>query len=113
MDKDDRSILYLNDQGAERLAIAIVKQAADEYERVLRMMLRKPPDSEMKKLKALKSENERFFLSSWCEVLLQLTDGQTLMKQIQKNAVKKEKERAEKKLKKAKEGLSDRIRKGD
>ena len=113
MDKDDRSILHLNDQGAERLAIAIVKQAADEYERVLRMMLRKPSDSEMKKLKALKSENERFFLSSWCEVLLQLTDGQTLMKQIQKNAVKKEKERAEKKLKKAKEGLSDRIRKGD
>ena len=110
MDKDDRSILHLNDQGAERLAIAIVKQAADEYERVLRMMLRKPPDSEMKKLKALKSENERFFLSSWCEVLLQ---GQTLMKQIQKNAVKKEKERAEKKLKKVKEGLSDRIRKGD
>ena len=34
------------------------------------------------------------------------------MKQIQKNAVRKEKERVQKKLEKAKKGLADKIRKG-
>lgn len=109
----DKGLLMLNDQGAERLAIAIVRQAADDYERVLMQMLRKPTPGEMRVLKAKKTENERFFLSPWCDELLQLTDGQTLMKQIQKNAVRKEKERVQKKLEKAKKGLEDRIRKGE
>lgn len=107
-----QNMLYLNDDGAQRLAIAIVKQAADDYERTLMQMLRKPPSAEMKTLKNRKAENERFFLSEWCDVLLQHTDGKTLMKQIQKNAVRKEKERVEKKLKKAKDKLSEQIRKG-
>ena len=108
----DRGLLMMNDQGAERLAVAIVKQAADDYERVLMQMLRKPTPAEMKTLKEKKAENEKFFLSPWCDALLQLTDGRTLMKQIQKNAVRKEKERVQKKLEKAKKGLADKIRKG-
>ena len=111
-DRDSKAPLILDNDGAERLAIAIVKQAADDYERTLMEMLRKPSPAEMKKLQAKKAENERFFQSEWFDVLVQHTDGKRLMKQIQKNAVRKEKERVEKKLKKAKDKLEGQIRKG-
>ena len=104
--------IILTNEGSERLAIAIVKQACDDYESTLMKMLRKPSESEMRKLKVMKAEAEEFFLSPWCEMLLQQSDGRAIMKQVQKNAVRKEKERVEKKLKKAKEKLTDQIQKG-
>lgn len=105
--------LILDPDGAERLAIAIVKQAADDYEKALREMLRHPAADKMRKLKEEKAECEVFFLSPWFEMLVTQTDGKALMVQIQKNAVRKERERMKQKLEKAKKKMSKKIQKGE
>ena len=103
----------IDNEAAERLAIAIVKQAADDYEKTLRKMLRHPSPEAMRKLKQDKAENEKFFLSSWFEMLVNQTDGRALMMQIRKNAAAKEKQRLEMKLKKAKEKTAKKMQKGE
>lgn len=110
--KSQQGALILDSDGAERLAVAIVKQAADDYERTLMKMLRKPPKPAMKKLMEEKAETERFFLSPWFEVLVDI-DGRRLMKQIQRNAVTKEKKRVEAKLEKARKQMEKKMQKGE
>ena len=112
-DKREQHNLILDNDGAERLAIAIVKQAADDYEHTLRKMLRHPTFDAMRKLKEKKAECESFFLSPWFEMLVNQTDGKALMKQIQKNAVRKEREAMEQKLEKAKKKMSKKMQKGE
>lgn len=107
------SCRIIDNEAAERLAIAIVKQAADDYENMLRKMLRHPSPEAMRKLKQEKAENEKFFLSPWFGMLVSQTDGRALMAQIQKNAASKEKQRLEKKVKKAREKMAKRMQKGE
>jgi len=106
-----KKAIILDDSGTERLAVAIVKQACDDYEKTLRQMLRKPSPTVLRSLKEEKAEQERFFLSPWFETLVDI-DGRWLMKKLQKNAVDKEKARVEAKLKKAKDKVSKRMKKG-
>ena len=106
-----KKAVILDDSGTERLAVAIVKQAFDDYEKVLRQILRKPSPAVLRSLKEEKAEQERFFLSPWFETLVDI-DGRWLMKKLQKNAVDKEKARVEAKLKKAKDRVSKRMKKG-
>ena len=106
-----KNAVILDDSGTERLAVAIVKQACDDYEKVLRQMLRKPSPAVLRSLKEEKAEQEQFFLSPWFETLVDI-DGRWLMKKLQKNAVDKEKARVEAKLKKAKDKVSKRMKKG-
>ena len=101
--------LELSDAGTERLAIAIVKQACDDYEKVLRQLLRKPPELKKRDLLIQKAEQEAFFTSPHFDVLVTQTDGKALMRQIQKNAVTKEHKRVEEKLKKAKAKMAKKM----
>lgn len=109
----------LSDEGAQRLAVAIVKQAADDYEKALRELLRNPTGNKRRELLSIKAENEKFFRSPWYEMLVDI-DGERLIRQIQQNAVRKEKERVKAKLEKARKeaaGKSDKneeakVRKG-
>ena len=98
---------------AHELAAAIVKQAADDYERVLRKLLRKPGDAERQKLLGQVSECEAFFRSDWFDCLVESVDGEAVIKQVQKNAVRKERERVEAKLKKAKDQMEKKMQKGE
>lgn len=103
--------IILSDEGAERLAVAIVKQAADDYEKALRELLRNPTRDKRRELLSVKAENEAFFRSPYYELLVDI-DGERMIRQIQENAVRKEKERVKAKLEKAKKnaaGESDSV----
>lgn len=66
-------------EGYERLAVAVVKQAALDYDRALRKLKRKPYDSEAFRMV---NDCERFFrneISMYSEI-----DGECIMKEIRK-----------------------------
>ena len=98
---------------AHELAAAIVRQAADDYEKALRGLLRKPGNAERQKLLGRVSECEAFFRSDWFDCLVESVDGEAIIKQVQKNAVRKERERVEAKLKKAKGQMEKKMQKGE
>ena len=61
------------------LAEAIILKAVDDYRHTSRRLLAKPDDG---RLTLRKAEIERFFLSSWFQVLTDL-DGKQLLKKLQ------------------------------
>ena len=98
--------IHMDTDGSRELAAAIVKSACVDYEKVLRALLRGPTGKQKEKLLMQKAENERFFQSQWCDVLLESASGESFIRQIQTNAVRKERERAEARLKKAKDKIA-------
>lgn len=105
--------LDMDYNACHELAAAIVKQAADDYEKALRMLLRKPGDTEKQKLLHRVTECESFFRSEWFDCLVDSVDGEAIIKQVQKNAVRKERERVEAKLKKARNQMEKKMQKGE
>ena len=99
----------INDDGALELAVGIVRQAARDYEEVLMKLLSGPGETETNRLLAEKAEIERFFLSPVFEMYMEHTDGEAFMKQVQKNAAAKAREKAVGRLEKAGKKNSSRI----
>ena len=67
--------------GAERLAMAIIKSAADDYEEALKE-LRKNPDSATARGNVAASE--RFFRSDWFKLLCcEAVDGEEIIRRMQ------------------------------
>ena len=102
----------MDTSGALELAAGIVRQAADDYEKALRGLLRRPGDAEKRKLLSITTECEGFFRSPWFDALVTSVDGEAIIKQVQENAVRKERERAAARLKKAKEQMGKKMMKG-
>ncbi len=70
--------------GYQALANAIVIQAAKDYKTVIRFLKKHPRDKTKMKLK---EEIERFFRSSWCEMLTN-AEPEYLMRSIRKKVMK-------------------------
>ena len=66
------------DTGYEKLARAIIVQAAKDYRRALRKLAVEP---ENEKALAMKSEVEEFFCSDWFQVLTH-ADGKKIMDEL-------------------------------
>ena len=94
-------VVIMDNEVAAEFAVSIVRMAAKEYEKALVSLLSRPGKDRMRKLLGRKSEIERFFLSPDFEMYMQHTDGQAFMKQIQKNAAVKAKQKALDRVEKA------------
>ena len=104
---------YLQDDDASaELAVAIVKEAARHYESVLMRLLDNPAGKQRRDLLAGKADDEAFFLSPDFEAYMPHTDGRAFMKQIQKNAVEKKKQKARERLEKARKEAEQELKKG-
>ena len=68
--------------GYESLALNIVIQAAKDYRKAIRGLIRDPDDFDSI---TMKSECELFFHSAWCETLTSV-DSESLMKKLQREA---------------------------
>lgn len=68
--------MYLTDEGLDLLRCAIVKQAADDYKKVINGKKHHP-----KYGKYNRNELEEFFHSSWFEMLVDI-DGDAIVKEI-------------------------------
>lgn len=68
--------MYLTDEGIDLLRCAIVKQAADDYKKVINGKKHHP-----KYGKYNRNELEEFFQSSWFEMLVDI-DGDAIVKEI-------------------------------
>lgn len=87
------------DAAYEDLANAIVKEAFKDYQTVLTALLRGPDETRKKHLLAAKMRLEDFFYSDWFEVLTDL-DPASLVRKVTERTVKKERERAEARIRK-------------
>ncbi|RGU89892.1 hypothetical protein DWW31_18200 [Clostridium sp. AF15-17LB] len=71
----------------ENLAMAIVEQAARDYKRSLKKLVKEPHNIEAKKLVA---DAERFFTGQWIKELTDV-DGLDIMNRIKEDLCKKSK----------------------
>lgn len=83
----------------EKLAVAIVAQAAKDYEQTLLALYRKPKPGKIRsELLLQKMEIENFFHSSWYETLVD-ADGELLLNGIRARAKEKAKDAIRRKVK--------------
>ena len=85
--------MYLTDEGADLLRCAIVRQAVEDYDYVVNPKPKKiwrkvkgekipvPQEEIMAELDYMKKELEKFFHSSWFEMLVDI-DGDAIIKEI-------------------------------
>ena len=75
----------MTNEGAERLAMAIIKSIADDYEEALKA-LRRGPDSTTARGNVAASE--RFFRSDWFRLLCrEAVDGEEIIRRMQSQAL--------------------------
>lgn len=67
------------DENYQRLAIAIVKQAADDWKLLAKIHRKNPRNA---RIKALLNDTERFFRSTWCYELGGV-DGSYILRKLQ------------------------------
>ena len=67
------------DENYQRLAIAIVKQAADDWKWSAKILRKNPRNA---RIKAFLNETERFFRSTWCYELGGV-DGSYILRRLQ------------------------------
>ena len=71
----------MTNEGAERLAQAIIKSAADDYERALKS-LRRNPDSTTARGRV--ADSEKFFRGDWFKLLCrEKVDGEEIIRRMQ------------------------------
>lgn len=87
------------DAAYEDLANAIIQEAFKDYQKVLAALLRDPDETRKEHLIAAKARLEDFFYSEWFEVLTDL-DPASLVRKVAERTVKKERERAEARIRK-------------
>jgi len=93
----------------ERLAVAIVAQAAKDYERTLLSLYKKPKPGKIRSALLLnKMELENFFHSSWYEMLVD-ADGDLLLNGIRSRAKEKAKDAIRRKIKAEKKNREDAL----
>jgi len=73
----------------QALANEIVRMAAEDYQRALRYLIRRPHGRIAGDMAHTVEECERFFQSQWFEVLTDL-DGPALMKRLRRDAIGRE-----------------------